>query len=48
MLQVEINRALYMDEKQVKRAEGLPALRQRIGRLIEALISIDPAILKAP
>lgn len=48
VLQVEINRALYMDEKQVKRAEGLPALRQRIGRLIEALISIDPAILKAP
>ncbi|NQU61483.1 MAG: N-formylglutamate amidohydrolase, partial [Rhodospirillales bacterium] len=48
VLQVEINRALYMDEKRVKRTDGLAVLRQRIGRLIEALVAIDPAILKAP
>ncbi len=48
VLQVEINRALYMDEKSVRRGAGLPELTRRIGGLIRALVGIDPQILKAP
>ena len=48
VLQVEINRALYMDEKLVRRGPGLPTLKCRLGLLMRALANIDPAILKAP
>ena len=48
VLQVEINRALYMDEKLVRRGAGLPALKRRLGPLMRALADIDPAILEAP
>ena len=48
VLQVEINRALYMDEKLVRRGPGLPALKCRLGPLMRTLANIDPAILKAP
>ena len=48
VLQVEINRALYMAEKLVRRGPGLPALKCRLGPLMRALANIDPAILKAP
>ena len=48
VLQVEINRALYMDEKLIRRGPGLPALKCRLGPLMRALADIDPAILKAP
>ena len=48
VLQVEINRALYMDEKLVRRGPGLPALKCHLGPLMRALANIDPAILKAP
>ncbi len=48
VLQVEINRALYMDEKLVRRGPGLSALKCRLGPLMRALADIDPAILKAP
>ncbi|MCH7832960.1 MAG: N-formylglutamate amidohydrolase, partial [Proteobacteria bacterium] len=48
VLQVEINRALYMDEKLVRRGPGLPALKRRLGPLMRALADIDPAILEAP
>lgn len=48
VLQVEINRALYMDEKLVRRGAGLPDLRRRLGPLMRALACIDPAILQAP
>lgn len=47
VLQIEINRALYMDEKRIKRGAGLPELKRRIGQLMRALVDIDPAILKA-
>ncbi len=47
VLQVEINRALYMDEKRIKRSHGLPQITQRIGRLMRVLVDIDPDILKA-
>ena len=48
VLQVEINRALYMDEKLVRRGPGLPDLKCRLGPLMRALANIDPAILNAP
>ncbi len=47
VLQVEINRALYMDEKRIKRSHGLPEITRRIGRLMQVLVDIDPDILKA-
>jgi|TARA_Y100000294_G_scaffold55530_1_gene52530 N-formylglutamate amidohydrolase len=48
VLQVEINRALYMDEKLVRRGAGLPALKRRLDPLMRALADIDPAILQVP
>jgi N-formylglutamate amidohydrolase len=46
-LQIEINRAIYMNEAHVQRGAGMPELRRRIGRLMQALSVIDPDILKA-
>lgn len=37
VLQIEINRAIYMDEEMVERGPGLPALAQKASRLIQAL-----------
>ena len=45
VLQVEINRALYMDEDRVTRGERLPHLMQQISYFIQQLISLDPKIL---
>lgn len=47
VLQIEVNRALYMDEKRIERGSGLPALQRRIGRLIENLAWVAPEILTA-
>ncbi len=47
VLQIEINRAHYMDEATVARGAGLPPLVRRITRLIEAMARIDPQILAA-
>ncbi len=46
-LQIEINRALYMDEERVRRGAGLPGLTRRMGGLMRDLAGIDPVILKA-
>ncbi|MEE9545445.1 MAG: N-formylglutamate amidohydrolase [Rhodospirillales bacterium] len=46
-LQIEINRALYMDELAFQRGPGLPALKQRIGGLIEALAAAARRVLAA-
>ncbi len=46
-LQIEINRALYMDEERVRRGDGLPGLTRRMGGLMRELAGIDPAILEA-
>lgn len=45
VLQIEVNRALYMDEKRIERSAGLSGLQRRIGQLIETLAGIDPGIL---
>lgn len=47
-LQIEINRALYMDEERFERTRGLGVVAAHMSSLIEALGSIDPAVLAAP
>ncbi len=44
-LQIEINRALYMDENSVTKGPGFAALTERIDHLIETLSGIDPKII---
>jgi N-formylglutamate amidohydrolase len=46
VLQIEINRGLYMDEKRVRRGAGMAELTRRITQVINALVGIDAAILK--
>lgn len=43
-LQIEINRALYMDEQRIAPLPGFDAVASRVGRLIEALSGIDRRI----
>ena len=45
-LQIEINRAIYMDERLIERSPEFPYLIRRIIRLVKALSKIDPNILK--
>ena len=40
-LQIEINRALYMDELRIERGDGLAALQDSMRKLIESLSAID-------
>ena len=47
-LQIEINRALYMDETAVARGNGLTPLTANMGRLIEVLADAAPALLAIP
>jgi N-formylglutamate amidohydrolase len=42
-LQIEINRALYMNEFSYERGSGFAVLRRRLNRLIEALADFDPS-----
>jgi N-formylglutamate amidohydrolase len=46
-LQVEINRALYMDERTVARGSGLPALADTLARFVESMVRLDPKTLDA-
>ncbi len=46
-LQIEINRALYMNEETVERGPGMADLTHKISTLIEVLAGIDPALLTA-
>jgi N-formylglutamate amidohydrolase len=47
-LQIEINRALYMDESAIKRTEGFASLARRIRDLIGILAKIAPRTLATP
>ncbi|MGY9001679.1 MAG: N-formylglutamate amidohydrolase [Rhodospirillales bacterium] len=47
VLQVEVNRALYMDEDRVARGERLPHLVQQISQFIRQLVELDPKLLLA-
>ena len=46
-LQIEINRALYMDEERILRGPGLPRLAADLSRLIAVLGEIEPLQLEA-
>ncbi len=45
-LQIEVNRALYMDEDTITRADGFAKLAHDLGALIESLSGIDMDTLK--
>ena len=45
-LQIEINRALYMDEDTVSHGPGFDELKNNIAKLISELSAIDPGLLK--
>ncbi len=46
-VQIEINRALYMDEAAIKPNDGLPGLAEHMGELITALSGLNLAQLRA-
>lgn len=46
VLQIEINRALYLDETRIARTEGFEALREGVEALIAHLSKIEPAALR--
>lgn len=48
VLQIEVNRILYMDETTITRGPGLPGLAAKARRLIEVLAGIDARLLAAP
>ncbi len=45
-LQIEVNRALYMDERSITRSGGFAKLAQDLSKLIEALVAVDLNLLK--
>jgi N-formylglutamate amidohydrolase len=45
VLQIEINRGLYMDEKHIRRGPAMTGLTRRITQVVGALAGIDPALL---
>ena len=47
-LQIEINRALYMNEATLEKNAGFEPLRHLIESLIHALVGLDPMQLAAP
>ncbi|MEG3619762.1 N-formylglutamate amidohydrolase [Magnetovibrio sp. PR-2] len=44
-LQIEVNRALYMDELTISRSQGFEQLADNLTHMVEALCSVDPATL---
>lgn len=42
-LQIEINRALYMDEERIERKSTLPEFSRAIGKAMARLLKLDPA-----
>jgi N-formylglutamate amidohydrolase len=44
-LQIEINRALYMNEMKITQNEGFEKLKEDINQLMEALTTVDPKAL---
>ncbi len=46
-LQIEINRALYMDESRIRRTAGLSRLARDMRQVIAALGRLDPEAMRA-
>jgi N-formylglutamate amidohydrolase len=48
-IQIEINRALYMDERRIEPGPGFAEIAARMGELLRSLAdSVDPRLLKTP
>jgi N-formylglutamate amidohydrolase len=47
-LQIEINRALYMDEERIERLAGLKRITTAVTTLVRALGEIDWRFLRPP
>lgn len=47
-LQIEISRALYMDEETMERGPGLTQLRRDMGLLTQSFIGLEADLLKSP
>ncbi|MEE9329664.1 MAG: N-formylglutamate amidohydrolase, partial [Parvularculaceae bacterium] len=45
-VQIEINRALYLDEDKVSRHSGFPTLRRSMRGVFSDLVQLDPAALE--
>lgn len=45
-LQIEINRALYMDEERIARRPGLARIMEQMTALVRALAALDPAAFR--
>ena len=48
VVQIEIDRALYMDPGKLQRHDGFPAVRSALGRLAHALIAAAPSLALRP
>jgi N-formylglutamate amidohydrolase len=46
VLQIEINRALYLDERRIARTAGFEALKRNLEGLVEGLSRLSPAALR--
>ena len=44
-IQIELNRALYMDENRIERTPLMPGVRDDMTALMRSLADIDPALL---
>jgi len=44
-LQIEINRALYLDEARIQKKSGFDALKKRLNETLTRLTAIDPSLL---
>ena len=44
-LQIEINRALYLDEDRIQKKSGFDALKKRLNETLTRLTAIDPSLL---
>ncbi len=47
-LQIEINRALYLDEERIEKSPRFEALRMRIADSLMELVAMDRMLLRAP
>jgi N-formylglutamate deformylase len=45
-LQVEVNRALYLDEERIVRSHAFTSTARRIAEAFAAIVTLDPAILR--
>jgi len=44
-LQIEVNRALYLDEERIERGPRFEAIKARLGEALTQLLAIEPALL---